>query len=149
MPVRYDDSVLAPDPERFEDGVRREVNGALAHYQPDRLTVVGKSRGTHALRIVCTDDFNLPDDTRLVWQTPNWRSDRSWQAACSNRRPSLHIIGLADHECHEPERHREVFGETVAIKDADHGLDVKGDIFATLEAWRTMVSAVVQFAARA
>src|SRR2546427_2293823 len=77
VPVRYDDHVLAPDRERFESSVRRELRGALSFYQPNRVTLLGKSRGTHALRLACTEDFALPDDTRLIWQTPVWRSDKS------------------------------------------------------------------------
>ena len=148
VPVRYDDELLTPDPERFESGIRREVRGALAHHQPDRVTIVGKSRGTYALRVVCSDDFALPEDTRLIWLTPVWRSDASWQAACANPWPSLHVVGLADHEYHDPDRHAAVPGETVAIADADHRLEVPGDIFATLDAWRTMTDAVVRFAGR-
>lgn len=148
LPVRYDDDVLAPDRERFESGICREVRGALAHHQPDRLTVAGKSRGTAALRIVCTENFDLPDDTRLIWLTPTWDSNRSWQAACSTTLSSLHVVGLADHEYHRPERHTAVHGETVAIEGADHGLRVKEDVFASLDAQRTMAEAIYRFAAR-
>lgn len=148
LPVRYDDSLLAGDQQRFESGIRREVRGALAHHRPDRLTVVGKSRGTHALRVVCTDDFELPADTRLIWLTPVWKWDDAWKAACSTPLASLHVVGLADDQYHIADRHREVAGETVAIPHADHRLEVPGDIFATLDAWRTMATAVHRFAAR-
>lgn len=57
VPVRYDDDLLSPDQERFEAGIRRELTGALAFYRPDRVTIVGKSRGTHALALVCNEDF--------------------------------------------------------------------------------------------
>src|SRR5688500_18471634 len=100
VPVRYDDSIFAMNREIFESGIRREVRGGLAHHQPDRVTVVGKSRGTAALRMVCTEDFGLPMDTRFIWMTPTWDSDRSWKAACDNPFASLHIVGLADHEYH-------------------------------------------------
>ena len=148
VPVRYDDSLFAQDHERFESGIRRELRGALAHHRPDRVTIVGKSRGTHALRVVCEGDFDLPDDTRLVWLTPVWRAEGSWRAACDTTWPSLHVVGLADHEYHDPERHRAVAGETVAIPDADHRLEVPGDVFGTLDAWRTMADAVVRFSRR-
>jgi hypothetical protein len=148
LPVHYDDDVLSQNRERFESGGRREVNGALAFYRPDRLTVVGKSRGTHALRLICAEEYELPDDTRLIWLTPIWRSDRSWDAARSTSYASLYVVGLADNDYHDAERHAEVRGETVAIANADHRLEVAGDIFATLDAWRTMTEAVVRFAAR-
>jgi hypothetical protein len=146
--VRYDDTLLSPDEQRFESGVRRELRGALAYYKPDRVTLVGKSRGTYALRLVCVEDFELPEDTRLIWLTPVWRSDGSWQAACSNMLPSLHVIGLADRDYHDPLRHADVTGKTVAIPAADHRLEIAGDILATLDAWRVMADAVVRFAGR-
>jgi hypothetical protein len=39
-------------------------------------------------------------------------------------------------------------GTTIAIPDADHRLEVAGDILATLAAWRTMAETVVPFASR-
>ena len=80
--------------------------------------------------------------------TPVWRSDGSWNAARSTSYTSLYVVGFADHQYHDAERHAEVRGETVAIADADHRLEVAGDIFATLDPWRTMAEAVVRFAAR-
>ena len=148
VPIHYDDSVLAWDQDRFESGVRRDVNGALVHYQPDQLTVVGKSRGTHALQLICEEGFALPEDTRLIWLTPVWKRDEPWRAACANTIPSLHVVGLADHEYHVRERHAAVFGQTVEIADADHRLEIAGDIIGTLDAWRTMAAAVEQFASR-
>lgn len=146
--VRYDESLLAPDRELFETGVRREVRGALAFHRPDRLTMLGKSRGTHALALACREPFDLPDDTRFIWLTPVWRADESWQAACNNTITSLHIVGLADDEYHLPERHAAVQGETVEVPGADHRLEVPGDVFATLDSWRTMADAIVRFAGR-
>ena len=148
LPIRYDDWIFDPDPEQFEAGVCRDVRGALAHHQPDRLTLVGKSRGTHALKVVCTEDIDLPADTRLIWMTPVWKKDASWEAARSNTLPSLHIVGLADHDYHLADRHRAVFGETVEIPNADHRLEIAGDVLATLDSWRTMADAVLRFASR-
>ena len=150
VPVRYDDDIFAPfDRELFESGIRREVRGALAYYQPDRVTIAGKSRGTHALHVVCSEDFGLPADTRLIWLTPIWgrSGGDSWRTACANTRPALHIVGLAD-RYHVPERHEAVPGETVAIPGADHGLRISGDLFASMDVERTWAEAVHRFAAR-
>jgi len=148
LPVRYDDTVVDADEHRFKSGVRREIRGALQHYQPSRVTLVGKSRDTHALALACTEAFDLPDDTRVIWVTPTWKWDASWEAACANPYPALHIVGLADHQYHRADRHQSVPGVTVEIIGADHRLEVAGDVIRTLEAWRTMAEAVVQFAAR-
>jgi hypothetical protein len=148
LSVRYDDSVIESNKERFESGVRREIRGAVRHHQPSRLTLVGKSRGTHALALACSEDFELPSDTRLIWLTPTWKWDASWEAACSNPYPALHIVGLADDQYHRPDRHWLVPGITVEIPAADHRLEVAGDVARTLDAWRTMAEAIVQFASR-
>jgi hypothetical protein len=102
VPVRYDDDVLGPDRARFEDGVRRELRGALAHHEPTRLTLVGKSRGTNAVQIACTEEFAFPGDTRMTWLTPLWRSERVWRAASANTLESLHVVGLADGSARDP-----------------------------------------------
>jgi hypothetical protein len=148
LPIRYDDSVREPDAERFEAGVRREVSGALAFHRPERVTILGKSRGTHALRVVCTADFDLPPDTRLIWQTPVWRSDRSWEAARTTRYESLYLVGLADHEYHDPERHRSVPGRTVEFPCGGHGLEIAGDVLGSLDNVRAMAEAIIEFTAR-
>lgn len=148
VPVRYDDSILATDRNRFESGIRREVRGALSFYQPDRVTFLGMSRGTHAVRLVAAGDFELPEDTRLIWLSPAWNtSDDTWSAAKASKLPSLHIVGLAD-QIYDPGRHSEVPGETLAIHGADHSLEVPGDILATLEAWGMVANAVLGFAGR-
>lgn len=149
IPVRYDDSLFEPDPARFEAGVQREVRGGLAFHDPDRVTLLGKSRGTQALRVVCTDEFDLPRDTRLIWQTPTWRSDRCWEAAKACRFESMYLVGLGDSDYHDEDRHRAVTGETVAFPDADHGLAVPGDILRTIESLRTASEAIIRFAGRA
>jgi hypothetical protein len=148
LPVRYDDSVLAPNWERFDAGICREVRGALAFHRPDRVTVLGKSRGTQALRVVCTEEFDFPADARLIWQTPVWRSDRAWEAACATTLESLHLVGLADHEYHDPERHRSVRGETVEFPGGDHGLERAGDVLGSLDNVRAMAEAIIRFAGR-
>lgn len=144
-PVRYDSF---DDWDVFEAGIRRDALAALDRYRPDQLTLVGKSAGTHALGYLCTGNYALPADTRLVWLTPVWQWDDSWAAACHTRLPALHVVGLADAEYHLPERHAAVVGETVSIPGADHRLEVANDIFATLNAWRTMAAAVMEFVRR-
>ena len=149
VPVRYEESRLAPDREAVRVMCPTRAPGALAHHEPTHLTIVGKSRGTAALRIACTEQFTYPDDARMIWLTPLWRIDEIWRAACANTIDSLHVVGLADSEFHDPERHAAVAGETVAIPGADHRLEVAEDVFATLDSWQMMASAVVRFAGRA
>ena len=143
-PILYD-SLL--DLVACEDGIRRDVQSALAAHRPDRVTFVGKSFGTRALAVVCRD-VRPPQDTRLVWLTPVWEWDEPWAAARRVAWPALHVVGLADHQYHRPDRHAAVPGQTVAIEGADHGLEVPGDVLGTLAAWRTTVEALLAFARR-
>jgi hypothetical protein len=75
-------------------------------------------------------------------------SIRALEQARQTAYESLHLVGLADTEYHDPERHREVRGTTVELPGGDHGLEVEGDILATLDRWTTMAEAIVAFAAR-
>jgi hypothetical protein len=145
-PVLYD-AIPASDLDRFRTGVIRDVRAGLEQHKPDRVTLVGKSRGVSALGVVL-QEVELPADTRIIWLTPVWRNGGpNWDIARENAISALYVVGLAD-ELHKPDRHAVMIGRTVAIPDADHRLEVSGDIFATLAAWRTMAEAVVAFASR-
>lgn len=146
-PVLYD-ALSFLDFDSFSAGVVRDVPKALDRHRPDRVTLVGKSMGTSALGVILQRKVELPPDTRLVWITPTWRHDALWELARDTTVESLYIVGLADGH-HLPERHAAMPGRTVAIEGADHRLEVPGDVFATLSAWRTMAEAVHAFACRA
>lgn len=105
MRVRYHDHMLAQDLERFESGIRRDVGGALSHYRPEVVTLVGKSGGTHALHQVLVGEFHLPDDARLIWQTLVWGALTA-DGPGKRRVPlaALYVVGLADHKFHDPDR---------------------------------------------
>jgi hypothetical protein len=143
-PVLYDDLL---DLATFERGVLRDVERLLAEHRPASVTFVGKSLGTRALGMVCRN-ARPPEDTRLVWLTPVWEWDDAWAAARAVPWPSLYVVGLDDHRYHRPDRHAAMDGETVAIPRADHGLEVPGDIVATLDSWRTSAEAVLAFTTR-
>lgn len=147
-PILYD-AYSFLDFDRFRAGVVRDVTAALERHGPDRVTLVGKSMGGHALCVIVEEQLDLPEDARLIWLTPVWGRDPTWEAARATTIPSLYVVGLADHEYHVPERHAVLPGRTVAIEGADHRFEVAGDVFATLDAWRQMAEAVLAFASRA
>lgn len=144
-PILYDDLL---DMDAFARGVRRDVDRLLEAHQPRSVTFVAKSLGTKALGLVCATMRQPPEDTRLIWVTPVWRWDQAWASARAASWPSLYLVGLDDHEFHRPDRHAAMHGETVAIEGADHGLEIPGDIVATLESWRTAAQAVTTFTRR-
>lgn len=148
VPVLYD-AYSFQDFDRFRAGVVRDAASALDRDRPDRVTLVGKSMGSHALSVIIEQQLELPDDSRLIWLTPGWGFDSTWEAARATAVPSLYVVGLADDDYHVPDRHAVLPGRTVAIEGADHRLEVKGDVFATLGAWRQMAEAVFSFASRA
>jgi hypothetical protein len=84
----------------------------------------------------------------MIWITPVWRRDETWDAARRGRLESLYVVGSADHDYHLADRHTAVPGKTLTLADADHRLEISGDVMATLNAWRSTVAAIIDFASR-
>lgn len=140
--ISYDD---VEDDGRFYAGVQRDVDSALATYAPDRLTLVGKSLGTWALSRLC-ETLPRRTSTKVVWLTPVWADDEVLAAAARCPWPSLHVVGLAD-PAHDPARQSSVPGQVLALPGANHAFEVHGDVVATIDAWRTVTLAVMDFVA--
>jgi hypothetical protein len=151
IPVRYE--VLARwdrqgafwSPERqaaFAAEVVETTGQVLTDNQPARLTLVGKSLGCHALAHVL-NEVDIACPVRVVWLTPVWNVDETWQAARRCQWPSLYCVGLADPN-HDPERHRVLSGRSITIEGGDHSLEVDGDVKATLGALERVISAVME-----
>lgn len=138
VPVTYDDP---RDDARFFAGVRRDVTAAIEEHQPERITLVGKSLGTHALAEIAR--AGLAPEAAAIWLTPVW-STPSWEAARSSGWRMLHVIGLAD-EVHAPDRQAELPGEVLAIDGADHILEIDGDVATSLAALERVTLAILDF----
>ena len=110
---------------------------ALLQHRPYRqLTVVGKSLGTFAMgQLLATTQLSLP--VRAVWLTPLLRiaGVRAWIEQA--KLPSLFVIGTADPHYDAAllaDLETKTGGESVVIEDADHSLEIAGDVTRSLQA---------------
>jgi pimeloyl-ACP methyl ester carboxylesterase len=131
---------------RLGRDVVADVTRAIETHRPDRVTLVGKSLGTYALGVVLRE-VALPADTGVVWLTPTWRDEPTFQGALASPYRALYVIGTAD-PVHVPDRHDQLTnGDTVVLEGADHGFHVDGDILASIDGWRRVAAAVLDFVA--
>jgi hypothetical protein len=123
----------AEQEEWFYADVTAAGRVALEHQPYERMTLVGKSLGTMAMGHLLGE--RVLDADQAIWLTPLLSRDdlrsqiRDWGGS------SLFAIGTADPE-YDPISLAEVCeatcGESVVIKDADHSLDVVGDVIASV-----------------
>lgn len=129
---------------RFVDDVLASTRRALAG-GPDRVTLVGKSLGTHALASI-VDEPSLPSRTDAVWLTPVLGEDAVYEAARRCRWRSLHVVGLAD-TAHVPERQAQVPREVLELPGADHVLEIEGDVLASARTLALVTERILDFLA--
>lgn len=112
-----------------------------------QITLAGKSLGTLAMGYLLSGQ-ELPPDVRAVWLTPLLRHDPLRSEICSWTGPSLFVIGTADQH-YDPVLLREVQeangGEVVVIEGADHGMNVPGDVPASIRALDQIVGAATKY----
>ena len=121
----------------------------MAHYESNAASRSLGSREGHlrAGLLACTEEFLFPADTPHDLADARLAIRRGLASGVRQHDRNLYIVGLADDEYHDPERHAAVAGQTVAITDADHRLEIAGDVFATL-VMRAMADAVTAYAGR-
>jgi len=112
-----------------------------------RVVLVGKSLGTWAV----SDILHLrpaPPAPACVWLTPLLHDRALVDSVRQLRPPSLFVIGTAD-LLYDPQ----LLGElgdlpgcrSLVVPDADHGLEVRGDMEATLRAMGSYLEALGEF----
>ncbi len=108
--------------------VQRQYSGGI--------TLIGKSLGTLAMGHLLSN-HPQPAPVRAVWLTPMLREDVLRDQMCRCARPSLVAIGTADPHF-DPMYLQEIRSRTqcqaVVIDDADHSLDIPGDVIASVRA---------------
>ena len=116
-------------------------------YRPyEKITLVGKSLGTIAMGHLLND--SRFQEATCVWLTPllpvEWLRARIEQI----HPRSLFMIGTAD-QFYKPDilKHLELVtkGYSIVIEDANHGLEIPGDIPKSLAALNQMVQALQEF----
>jgi len=124
-----------------------QMGMAQGDYQ--QVTLVGKSLGTLAMGHLLTT-ASLPARVNAIWLTPLVRFDFLREQIKTFAGHSLFVIGTADPH-YDAQRLAEVQqatqGEVVIIEDADHGMNIAGDLSGSIKALDKIVQAVDAFLA--
>ncbi|MFJ7725255.1 alpha/beta family hydrolase [Neobacillus sp. NPDC097160] len=130
----------------YED-VKAVVEEVLKDTVYEQCFLVSKSIGTIPMAMEWTRK-NYIDNAIGVWLTPLIKDDQVYQALINTDRHSLCVIGDQDHHFIEERisslKNNPLVG-TVVIPDADHGLEIKGDISASIEAIKEVIEQVQEF----
>ena len=120
------------------------VDVIMAQRSYTRITLIGKSIGTLvAARLLKLEARLAAAD--CIWLTPLCDNPR-WAAMVTERAPrSLFVCGTAD-RFYDPvvldAVRAATGGETVIVDDANHSLEIPGDIARTIDAHRRVVEAI-------
>jgi hypothetical protein len=128
---------------RFYRDARADVHRVLGS-RPDRLTLVGKSLGSHVLAALVAEP-DLPDRTEAIWLTPVLGEDDVFDGARRSCWRSLFVVGTDD-PAHRPDRQASVPGDVVMLP-GNHSLEVEGDVIATVDNYRRLTEEIVRFLA--
>ena len=133
-------------PEIMEEG-KSAAQEAMSQKAYPRLAFVGKSLGTIVLVQLCSGGV-VPDKALVAQLTPPIGSPQFDSAFAATRQPTYIAIGTADSFYSEPalaelQARRPVLVRVV--KGADHGMDVAGDLTASLRAVGQVVEDTAAF----
>lgn len=114
------------------------------------LILVGKSLGTMAMGHLLTNPDRFAGEIRAVWLTPAFRMPGLTALMARAVVPSLIIIGDADPH-YDPAAlaalPAAMTDHLLVIPGADHGLDLPGDVTASVAALAQAVAAMARFTA--
>jgi hypothetical protein len=131
----------------FVADVTAACHAALEQRPYNRVTVVGKSLGTLAMGHLFSAEAALAD-AEAIWLTPILRDDRLRAQIRAWGGKSLFVIGTAD-RYYDPALLEEVCRSTrgggVPVPDADHSLEIKGDVWRSLEIIEGTLRIVIEF----
>lgn len=132
----------------FNATVVKQVGEALERHQPATVTFVAKSRGT--LFLAALDKAVVPCEVAAVWvTTPLVGLDYVGRGIVSKAWRSLLVAGSAD-PYHDGQSHAAICAAIGAVElvipGANHGLFVDGDATATVDGYRKLAEAGVDFA---
>lgn len=132
------------------DAIAEQVLPTLHGTSADEVVFVAKSLGTRALAGLCS---RMPSDRSMaaLWLTPLFEVPEVRDRAAASDIRSLIVAGSAD-------PYHDQFGfdsvaaaldaSTLLVPDADHALEIPGDVQATIRAMESLSRAVLEFTAR-
>lgn len=120
---------------------------ALAQRNYERVTLVGKSIGTRAIgHLLATEE--PPPSLRCIWLTPILRSELLRNQMKRTPHQALFVIGTSDPH-YDPEILAEVqeatAGQVMVIDNADHSLEIKGDIVQSIHVLEGLITKIQKF----
>ena len=132
----------------FNAALLKQVTALVDRHAPDRVTFVAKSRG--ALFLAAVDEASIACEVAAIWvTTPLVDLDEVREGVIEKSWRSLLVAGGAD-PYHDPVGHAEIGAalraDELVIPGANHGLVVEGDVLATVEGYRRLAEASLEFA---
>jgi hypothetical protein len=132
---------------RFTVDIDGVCAAALSQRSYRRITFIGKSLGTLALAHILNNNEQLRDAS-YIWLTPLLRDERLIAAIRNNPPRSLFVIGTDD-EHFDQQLLDEVVNATIGtglvITGANHGLEIRNDVDASVRVIQQIVWAVETF----
>jgi predicted alpha/beta-hydrolase family hydrolase len=120
---------------------------ALAKRDYERMTLIGKSIGTRAIGHLLATEEPLPS-LRCVWLTPILRNENLCAQIKQRPHRALFVVGTADSH-YDPAMLAEVqqatAGEVMVIENADHTLEIKGDIVQSIHVLEGLIAEIQKF----
>ncbi|CAH2715284.1 hypothetical protein BACCIP111895_02468 [Neobacillus rhizosphaerae] len=130
----------------YED-VKAVVREVLKDTNYEQCFLLSKSIGTIPMAMEWTEK-NFIHNSVGIWLTPLIKYENVYQALLKTELPSLCIIGDQDHHFIE-ERINSIKNNerlsTVVIPNADHSLEIKEDILASIDAAKEVITAIQEF----
>lgn len=132
----------------YDSDTSEQIRSVLDRAGADRVTFVTKSLGTMVLAGLDPGTVTLPERTEAIWLTPIFDREEVRQGAVAKGWRSLLVAGGAD-DYHDEAGHEEVRAAldagSLVIPNASHSLEVPGDVLETVEAYRALAAAVLDF----
>lgn len=139
-----------PKPEQHQwlfTDVLAAYDVAIQQRPYTHLTLIGKSIGTLALGHLLTTRSSL-SITRYVWLTPLLRDATLRMQITNHPHRALFVIGTQDYEYDQAllaSVEQATDSESVVIDQANHSLEIEGDLGASLQAMAQVIHAIQHF----
>jgi predicted alpha/beta-hydrolase family hydrolase len=138
-------SASKPEQARWlAEDAQGALKAGLAAGDFQDVVLIGKSIGTLALASLVAGGLQAPS----IWLTPLLRQSRLVEAALQQKGPALFIGSSSDPTFDLAQLQRIQAagkGEGLVVSGADHGLEIPGDIFASLDIMRQVLERIQAF----
>ncbi|TMW71574.1 alpha/beta family hydrolase [Alteribacter natronophilus] len=132
--------------EKFTETIRAVIDSAVGKRSYQHYCLAAKSLGTIALpRLLEEERFR---EAKALWMTPLIQRDDVFESLAASRHESLVILGDQD-PCFRRERFEELERnrrlELSLIKDANHSLEIEGNVHESMDVLKSVISVISRF----